>query len=361
MNEIMDWKRITRLFRRPQLQPALHRGAAEGKWESGSASFASASRKYKLWVPATCDPQAPSPLVMMLHGCTQKPEDLAETSGMNAVADNNNFLVAYPEQPVRANLLRCWNWFDPKHQSRGAGEPAVLAAVIEQIGSSHNVDASRVYVAGISAGAAMAVVLAATYPDLVTAVGVVAGLEFKAATSMVGGLAAMKKGGPDPEQQGLVAFQTMSDGLRDKPKGRMPVTVFQGTADPYLNPLNAGQVIMQWAKTNHCLEGNGAGRDAFDAGGELISGSVPGGYRFDKHTYKDGAGRLLMEKWMVEGMGHAWPGSPVTGDFADPKGPPASKEMWRFFCDTTSQSLAYPTARKALWDRLVHLLHGTRQ
>jgi len=326
---------------------------------SGSASSASASRKYRLWVPAKYDPEVLSPLVMMLHGCTQKPEDLAEISGMNAVADRNNFLVVYPEQPLRANLLRCWNWFDPKHQSRGSGEPALLASVIEQLASSHNVDPSRVYVAGISAGAAMAVVLAATYPDLVAAVGVVAGLEFRAATSMAGGLAAMKKGGPDPEQQGLVAFQTMSKGLSERPKGRMPVIVFQGTADPYLNPLNAGQVVSQWAKTNQCLDGHNQDGGALDDG-ELTKSNVLGGHSFEKYVYKDGAGRLLMEKWMVDGMGHAWPGSPVNGDFADPKGPPASEEMWRFFSDTTMESLAHPTARKTLWDRLVHLLHGTR-
>jgi poly(3-hydroxybutyrate) depolymerase len=138
------------------------------------------------------------------------------------------------------------------------------------------------------------------------------------------------------------------------------VIVFQGTADPYLNAINADQVVSQWAKTNECLDGHHQHSRILDDG-ELTKSSVPGGHSFERHVYRDGAGRLLMEKWIVEGMGHAWPGSPVTGDFADPKGPPASEEMWRFFSETTTASLAESTARKTLWDRLVHLLHGTRQ
>ena len=122
---------------------------------------------------------------------------------MNAVAEKNKFLVVYPEQPIRANLFRCWNWFDRKHQSRGAGEPSILAAIIEDVRSRHHVDPERVYVAGISAGGAMAILLGATYADLISGIGAVAGLEFKAAIGLSAGLSAMKHGGPDPEKQGL--------------------------------------------------------------------------------------------------------------------------------------------------------------
>jgi poly(hydroxyalkanoate) depolymerase family esterase len=351
----MDWKRITHPFRHPQSQATQLEASGEGKWVNGSARSATDSRKYKLWVPASHDPALASPLLVMLHGCRQKPDDLARISGMNAVADRNNFLVVYAEQTTSANLLRCWNWFDSRHQSRGVGEPAVLAAVIEQVSASYKLDANRVYVAGISAGGAMAVILGVTYPDLISAVGVVAGMEYGAAAGMSEGLAAMRHGGPDPEQQGLAAFEAMSQGLSARPRHRVPVIVFQGDADPYVNPVNASQIISQWARTNQCLNGHSKERRALVE--ELTRGRVPGGRSFEKCAYKDSAGRLLMEKWMVEGMGHAWPGSPVADDYADPKGPNASAEMWRFFCET---SLAETMARTTLWDRLLHLLPGTR-
>src|ERR1700722_17196105 len=166
--------------------------------------------------------------------------------------------VVYPEPPTEANPLRCWNWFDPNHQARESGEPSILAAVIEQVVSSHNVDPDRVYVAGLSAGAAMAVVMGATYPDLFMAIGVVAGLEFAAATTAAAGLGAITRGGPEPNHQGLLAFQVMRGGLREKPKRRMPVIVFQG------------------ARTNDYLDGNGDGKSLLKQAGEMNRGQRPG-------------------------------------------------------------------------------------
>jgi poly(hydroxyalkanoate) depolymerase family esterase len=351
----MDWEQIARSLGRRRV---LSHGHA-GEWVIGSASSTSGSRKYRLWVPPTHDKRESSPLVMMLHGCGQNARDLAKICGMNAIAERNNFLVVYPEQTAEANPLGCWNWFDANHQAREAGEPSILAAVIEQTVSSHNIDPNRVYVAGLSAGAAMAVVLGATYPDLFMAIGVVAGLEFAAATTAVAGLAAITMGGPEPNHQGLLAFQAMSVGLREKPKRRMPVIVFQGTADPYLNPVNADQVLAQWARTNDYLDGNG--KSVLDQAGELTNGSVPGGYSFQKCKYEDSAGRLLMEKWLIQDLGHAWPGSPAAGRFADPRGPNASEEMWRFFCDTTLDSPGHPTSQPGLRGALAKLCHRAVQ
>ena len=307
------------------------RGSLRGKWTSGAAHTASGSRKYKLWVPSACDPTRPSALVVMLHGCTQSAEDLAAVSGMNAIAERDGFLVVYPEQSRRANLLKCWNWFDPKHQARDAGEPAIIAGVVKQVQSSQNVDAARVYVAGISAGGAMAVVLGATYADLFAAIGVSAGVGFKAATNKRTAWRAMKHGGPDVNQLGLVAFQAMSAGLKLKRRRRMPLIVFQGTNDGHVGMVNAHQLIAQWSKTNECLAEVYGERKGLTE--ESIPGVVPGGYNFTKHIYRED-GRLLMEKWIVQGLGHAWSGSPVSSRYGDPKGPNASGEMWRFFCET---------------------------
>lgn len=173
-------------------------GIPQGRWISNAAHSAFGSRKYRLWVPDARDPRSPSALIVMLHGCTQHAEDFAAISGMNTLADREKFLVVYPEQPRRANLLKYWNWFDPKHQSRDAGEPAILSRIVAQVQASHSIDAARVYVVGISAGGAMAVILGATYPDLFAAMGVSAGIAFKAATNRRTAWKAMRQGGPKP-------------------------------------------------------------------------------------------------------------------------------------------------------------------
>lgn len=313
------------------LLPASAQAARQGKWLSGSVGNPHGARSYKLWVPSGYTGSARVPLVLMLHGCTQTADDFAAGTGMNAVADAHNFLVVYPEQPAEANAARCWNWFLPEHQARDAGEPALLAAVVREVGASYKVDAGRVYVAGISAGGAMAVILAVAYPDLFAGVGVSAGLEYKAATSLPEALAAQAKGGPDPNRQGQLAYQAML-GVKGVARRRgVPVIVFQGTLDVAVAPVNAEQVIGQWAQTNDYLDDDADNNTADAAAEARTSGSVPSGYNFTTSVYHDKSGKPLMEKWVVEGMRHAWSGGSSAGSYTDPKGPNASREMWRFF------------------------------
>lgn len=314
--------------------------AQADKWTSGTVTNASGSRNYRLWVPAAYDKNQRAPLVMMLHGCMQTPESLAAISGMNELAEKDTFLVVYPEQTAASNPLKCWNWFDPQHQTRDAGEPALLAAIVKQVLSSYKTDPARVYVVGISAGGAMAIVMGATYPDLFSAIGVSAGLEYNAATTVEGGLAAMKQGGPDPAQQGFLAFKAMGESARAR--RRMPVIVFQGDVDPFVNPANADQVIGQWAKTNDYLANNKVRNNSTANPTLILEASVPGGFAYTRSIYKDRSDRFVMEKWIVKGLGHAWSGSPAAGPFADPKGPNASAEMWRFFQETSSTKVKKP-------------------
>jgi poly(hydroxyalkanoate) depolymerase family esterase len=310
---------------------------ARGDWIAGTARAAGGWRNFKLWVPATMDKGRASPLVMMLHGCTHDAEDMAEISGMNEVAEANQFLVVYPEQVRRANLLKCWNWFKAKHQTRDAGEPSILAAIVEQVRSTHNIDPDRVYVAGVSAGGAMASILAATYPDLFAGLAIFAGAEFKAAASVSDGVSAMKRGGPDPVRQGELAFAAMREGLARKKRRRMPVIALHGTADARVNPVNADQAIAQWSQTNARLAAENS-ESKFALTENVIRGEVPGGYAYKKHIYQEGDGRLLMEKWLIEGLGHAWSGSPKPSKYGDPKGPNAAAEIWRFFREAGSNS-----------------------
>jgi poly(hydroxyalkanoate) depolymerase family esterase len=330
----MSLKRITNSL---VLLVFLTVAAHGGTWAGGTVKNSSGSLDYKLWVSSGYQKGKSVPLLLMLHGCSQKAEDLAAMSGMNDLADRNNFLVAYPEQAAAANPLRCWNWFDPKHQSRDAGEPSLIAAVVSDVRSSYSIDSKRVYAVGISAGGAMAVVMVAAYPETLAGLGVIAGIEYKAGTSVQAGLAAMKQGGPDPNQQGLVAFEAIQKSLGGAKK-RIPVIAFQGMKDPYVSPLNIEQLITQWAQTNDYLDDGKDNDSVSTQSPKETKGSVPNGYSFTKYSYYDGAKQLLMEKWLVEDLGHAWPGSPIANQFADPKGPNASAEMWRFFVETNLDS-----------------------
>jgi poly(hydroxyalkanoate) depolymerase family esterase len=320
---------------------------ADERWISGTAQAAGGSRHYKLWVPSTLERGKAAPLVMMLHGCTHDPEDMAEISGMNELAEANRFLVLYPEQSRLANLLKCWNWFEPKHQARDGGEPAILAAAVDIVSSTQSVDVDRVYIAGVSAGGAMASILGATYSDIFAAIAVCAGTEYKAATSVSEGLAVMARGGPDPLKQGQLAFEAMRTGLARRMRRRIPVIVLHGTADSRVSPVNADQAIAQWSKTNASLAAAHS-ETGLALTEKIISGTVPGGYAYQNHVYLESNGRLLLEKWLVEGLGHAWSGSPKASKYGDPKGPNASAEIWRFFCESGSNWAASSSSKDSM-------------
>ncbi len=311
--------------------------AAAGRWVDGSASASGGSRNYRLWVPDGYSSSTPTPLVMVLHGCTQNPNDIAAGTRFNTLADEQNFLVVYPDQPSSANSNKCWNWFETTHQARGSGEPAILAAVVNRVRSTYNVDASRIYVTGISAGGAMSVIMGATYPDIFAAVGVVAGLEYKAGTNLTSGLLAMSQGGPNPNTQGQLAYQAMGSFAR-----RMPVIVFHGSSDTTVYPINGNQVLSQWAQTNDYIDDGRDNNSVDDTAERSTNGQVPNGRSFTQSSYNDGAGRLLLEKWIINGMGHAWPGGSSAGTYTDPQGPDATRETWRFFAASTGNTTPTP-------------------
>ena len=304
--------------------------ASAGSWVTGSASTSSGSRSYKLWVPSGYQAGTPTPLVMLLHGCTQSPDDFAAGTGMNTVADANTFLVVYPEQPSSVDSLKCWQWWDTSHQRRGSGEPAILAAIANKIKTTHNVQSSQVYVAGLSAGGAMTAIMGATYPDIFKAIGVASGLEYKATTSRTNAYTAMSQGGPNPNTQGYAAYQAMGSA-----KARVPTIVFHGTSDYTVYPVNGDQVLTQWAQTNDYVD-DGSDNNSVNNGADVTTnGMVPGGRAYTRYQYNDAAGVVLLEKWMIQNMGHAWSGGSTAGSYTDPQGPNASAEMWRFFTQTT--------------------------
>jgi len=203
-----------------------------------------AGRSVRVFVPTA--PATPTPLVVMLHGCTQSADGFADATRMDALAEQNGFVVAYPEQSSDTIPTKCFQWYEPAHQARDAGEPKQLADATDAIARAHGVDLERVYVAGISAGAAMSVILGATYPDRFTAIGVIAGVEYKGASSAADGFAVTQSGGPDPDQQGTVAYTQMGARAR-----AVPTFVLHGTADGVLAKIK---------RRRACSERRAAGR-----------------------------------------------------------------------------------------------------
>jgi len=296
-----------------------------------AGSFTSATapdgRVYKIYVPSGYQAGTAVPLVLMLPGCTQDPDQFATGTEMNTYAEQYNFIVAYPDQPTTANPNKCWNWFEPAHQARGSGEPKSLVGVVNHIKSRYSIDSNRVYVAGLSSGGAMAVILGATYPDVFAAIGVGSGLEYKAATSMVEAFIAMSNGGPDPVAQGNAAYNAMGSYKRV-----VPVIVFHGTADYTVATVNGHQVLSQWAQTNDRASDGSDNNNIDDVADETINGQVPGGRSYTRYVYKDSTtGQIVMEKYIVNSMGHAWSGGSSQGSYTDPSGPKASLLMWEFF------------------------------
>jgi poly(hydroxyalkanoate) depolymerase family esterase len=254
------------------------------------------ARPYRLFVPSNL-PNGPG-LIIMLHGCTQSPEDFAAGTRMNEVAGAQGFLVLYPEQIRSANVQRCWNWFNPADQRRDQGEPSLIAGMTRAVMAEFKVDKKRVFVAGLSAGGAGAAIMGAAYPDLYAAIGVHSGLACGAAHDIASAFAAMQQGKPGTGSLTI------------------PTIIFHGDRDGTVNKLNADAVA--------------AGIAGLDSA-RIEHGQVPQGLAYTRAIRRDARQRPVLEQWTVHGAGHAWSGGSAAGSFTEPKGPDASAEMLRFF------------------------------
>lgn len=275
--------------------------AAPGKFNDGVFTNDAGTREYKLYVPSTYQGQ-PVPLIVMLHGCTQDPDDFAKGTQMNQLAEELPCLVVYPAQSQQANPSRCWNWFNEADQQRDCGEPSIIAGITRHVMATHAVDPGQVYVAGLSAGGAMATIMGTLYPDLYAAVGVHSGLPFAAADDLPSALAAMKG-----------EFKR-----RHTPGRAMPIIVFHGDQDKVVHPAAADELIAQGALPV--------------AKGVLVEpGRVPDGHAYTRTLHHRDDGNVQAEHWIVHGGGHAWFGGNAGGSYTDGRGPDASREMLRFF------------------------------
>ncbi len=287
----------------PRARPASGRG----RFTSHEYAGPGGKRSYKLFAPAGHAEAAPLPLVVMLHGCKQDPDDFARGTRMNELAQELGFLVAYPAQSRKANGSNCWRWFEAEQQQRDGAEPSIIAGIVRELLSTQPVDPRRVYVAGLSAGAAMAVILGQTCPDLFAAVAAHSGLPRGAAHDVGSAFAAMGAGAAAAPAQAVRA---------------VPTIVFHGEADATVVPANGSAIVAQavgaFARQRGPLA---ATAESFNAQGR----------RGLRTSHRDAAGELLVEHWSVQGAGHAWFGGSPAGSYAVPDGPDASREALRFF------------------------------
>jgi poly(hydroxyalkanoate) depolymerase family esterase len=303
--KMADWAAQFKAFQpgHAPSQATRNLAAEPGEFLQGSYSDAAGTRRYRLYVPARAA-TGPRPLVVMLHGCTQNPEDFAAGTTMNALAEEHGCLVLYPEQPRSANANGCWNWFEAAHQGREQGEPAILAGMTREVLAEHGGDPGRVFVAGLSAGGAMAAILGAAYPELYAAVGVHSGLPVGCAHDLMSALNAMKGARKAAAKRGTA--------------GRLPAIVFHGDADGTVHASNGEAVLRQFTQGDSLRETEERGQDG-------------NGRSHTRTVLLDAGGRPVAEHWVLHGGSHAWSGGSTAGSYAEAGGPNASAEMLRFF------------------------------
>ena len=303
----------------PRIIPNADPLPAGATFTSHSFSTAEGSRNFKLYVPSH-PYSSPRPLLLMLHGCTQNADDFAAGTGMNLLAEELNLLVAYPEQSTAANRMKCWSWFSDSNQDRGGGEPYIIASITKKLVADHTIDPKQVFVAGFSAGGAMAAVLGATYPDVFSAIGVHSGLPYKAASDVPSAFAAMQN----------VHHITFQPALRE---GHLPrLIVFHGEHDKTVHPENGKRLF-----TARCRSEK--------ANIDQLQSSKGACGDHTRTVFYSATGAPLAEHWLVHGGGHAWSGGRPHGSYTQARGPDASREMLRFFAarnDNNSGSLDHP-------------------
>ena len=311
-------------------------GFAANSMTKDRVSTSAGSRDYYLYVPTSKSATTPLPLVVMLHGCEQDAQGFAAITGMNDVAEKYGFAVLYPEQTNQNNILKCWNWFKPENQVRNGGELGIVMNMIEKTENEMPIDKAHIFVAGLSAGAAMASNLIALHSDLLAGAGIHSGLEFRAATTeaqawqvqSMGSSQDIKKSASD-----ALAAAGISGGGQRIPA----VIVFHGSSDNVVNPINSNRILQQMTAINDLLDDSGANDSQSLNVITSLTGQVPNGYSYTTKFY-GGKGSIHLEDVTVDQMSHAWSGAHQAGQFADPKGPDASEMIWLFLWNYSTKN-----------------------
>ncbi|MDR5883983.1 PHB depolymerase family esterase [Caballeronia sp. LZ032] len=278
---------------RPAIAPSCGRhglAATNGpQWLSNRFEHGGHTHRFKLYVPSVYHGQ-PLPMIVMLHGAHQDPDDFAAGTEMNEAAEAHGYIVAYPEQSESTNLLRCWHWFRPSDQARESGETSMIAALTREVIAAYHVDPTQVYVAGMSAGGAMAVNLAVTHPDLYAAAAVHSGVAFGVADEAFSALCAMNDG-----MSKVRLPARLPEGLQHRV---VPLIVFHGDADEIVHPRNSDQIVAMRA----LLHGDCSA--SLEPSSTYVE-KTKNGYAYTCCVFRDENRRPVGEQWLVHGLGHA--------------------------------------------------------
>ncbi len=305
-------------------------------------------RAYRLYLPAAVSSRNGLPLLVMLHGCKQDALVFAEGTRMNQLAERHDFIVLYPEQSRQANPLGCWNWFDPA-VLKGAGEAAALARIVRSVMKRYPVDPTRIYVAGMSAGGAMACVLAARYGSLFAACAIHSGLMYRAAASPLAAGSAMRRGSAssavETARESALASRTSA--------AFVPTLVIHGAHDETVRPVNADQIVEQ---SLTLAEYESQPPKPLVATAERRVAGSRRAYQLNDYA-RDG--RIVLRKIIIEGLDHAWSGGDERHPFNDSQGPDASQLIWEFLREFRrrpgKKSIGMRARRislSALWNRM---------
>jgi poly(hydroxyalkanoate) depolymerase family esterase len=305
--------------RPPTPPPTGGSGQGPGASFAGSYTAGAGTRDYRGYVPSTYRQGTAMPLIVVLHGCTETADGFRQLTRFDQLAEAKGFIAVFPEQSRSANFLRCWNFFLDAHMHRGTGEPSLIAGITDWVRQHYTVDPKRIYVAGWSAGGAMASVMGASYPDLFAAVGIGSGCEY-AATATCAGFRSS-----DPAKAAQAAYAEMGERARV-----LPVIAFQGDRDFTVPAINAEQLVEQWRLTADLADDGVANGSISGTPTATVDGQVPDGRAYTIRSYADDGGRELVQYWSVHGMAHAWSGGCGCAPHADPRGPDASAAMYAF-------------------------------
>src|SRR4051794_22330062 len=312
------WTHLPQPWKPPAPTPPSSGGTGNAASFSGTYSGAGGSRTYRGYVPSTYKQGTAVPLVVVLHGCTQSADVMRQLTRFDQLAEKKRFIAVFPEQPQSANYQNCWNFFQDSSMHRGSGESALIAGITDWVEQHYTIDSKRVYVAGLSAGGAMASVMGATYPDVYAAIGVGSGCEYAATATCAGYQSA------DPAKAASAAFAAMGSFARP-----VPVVAFEGDKDTTVPPVNADQLVTQWLATDDLAADGTIATTPFSS----EDGQVPNGRSYTVRRYNDAAGHELLEYWTVHGMTHAWSGGCSCQSYSDPQGPDETAAMYDFFAD----------------------------
>jgi poly(hydroxyalkanoate) depolymerase family esterase len=295
--------------------PSLTTVPAESVWVQKTFRGKMGARNYKVFIPTSYG-REPLPMIVMLHGANQDPDDFAAGTKMNVLAEEARYIVVYPEQPLSANAARCWNWFRPGDQIRESGEAALIAELTREVMSTYNADPTRIYVAGMSAGGAMAVNLAVTHTDLYAAAGIHSGLPYGIADDAFSAMSVMNYGATNPQ----FALCQKKSGQR----AHTPMIAFHGDQDNVVHPRNCDELMRM-----NCIFA--LSPESTPSQVTTFAPETDGIYGHMRSLSCDDTGDVIGEQWIIHGLDHAWSGGDSAGSYTDCNGPDASREMLRFF------------------------------